>query len=432
MTQPPSDVGLTELAERLSATWDLQGPSAALENLADELERTGKFRQALEARLLQARLELGLPAIVDEGGLGSEVPEATRAAYEERYVAAVRRVGHAVLAGGDLVNAWPYFRLIGEPEPIRQALEEDRWLSPASSASPQGFDPDNPAASDEEDQAEARFGRLVEIAFYEGVHPARGLEFILERHGLCAAITAFDQLPPDRKVRGRCAGLLAIRLREQLRAGLIHELERRGAAIPETAREPGTSLAPLWVGRPELFADDAYHVDVSHLAATVRLASLSDDPQALSAAIDLADYGSKLAAPFQQTSEPPFESLYPDHALYLRGLLGDDPDAVERAVAWLEDRLPDALPRSYVETLPAQALVRLLIRHERLVEAARIATTHLHGVPEAALTVPSPAQLCLRAGPEGAALLADLARRHHDLPLLAAALALTHGTTRNN
>jgi len=430
MSSPHDDPALTKLMERLTSEWTIHGPSATLENLARDLERMGTYRQALETLLLQARLELGLPAIIDEGGLGCDVPETTRAAYEQRYVAAVRRVGHAVLAAGDLVNAWPYFRLIGEPEPIREALEEDRWLASGSTTVAQD---DDPAASDQREQhAEAQFNRLVEIAFYEGAHPARGWQFILERHGLCAAITAFDQLPPDRKVRGRCAGLLAIRLREQLRGGLIHELERRGATIPDSARQVGAPLAPLWVGRPELFADDAYHIDLSHLAATVRLAPLSDDPQALSAAIDLADYGTKLAAPFQQSGDPPFEALYPDHALYLRGLLGDDPDAVERAIAWLEDRLPTPPPSSFIETLPAQALARLLIRHDRLLDAARLAATYLYGVPETALTVPTPAQLCLRAGPQGVALLVELARTHHDLPLLAAALALSNAPNHND
>ncbi len=95
------------------------GPAAALERLVAWQDERNDARGLLDALLLKARHELGLP-LVQVGPLG-EIPEPQRSQYEDRYVEAIRRVGRKLLDAGDLVGAWPYYRVLGERDEISKA-----------------------------------------------------------------------------------------------------------------------------------------------------------------------------------------------------------------------------------------------------------------------------------------------------------------------
>ncbi|HEV3122233.1 MAG TPA: hypothetical protein VGY53_10030, partial [Isosphaeraceae bacterium] len=97
------------------------GAAAAIDHLIDLLGERGEFRALLDALLLKARHDLGLP-LVQTGAL-AEIPEPVRTRYEERYVEAIRLVGQKLLDKGDIAGAWPYFRAIAEKEPVAAALE---------------------------------------------------------------------------------------------------------------------------------------------------------------------------------------------------------------------------------------------------------------------------------------------------------------------
>ena len=95
-----SQIEPAELFETLDRSLSTSTPAEALEALAKTLSDRSEFRALLDARLLQARLDLGLPLI--QGGSLTEIPEPSRSRYEERYVEAIREVGHRLLdAGGD-------------------------------------------------------------------------------------------------------------------------------------------------------------------------------------------------------------------------------------------------------------------------------------------------------------------------------------------
>lgn len=374
-----SDQVAFELIER---TLRADGPAAATDRLIELLEESGPPRALLDALLLKARLDLGLPAVQD--GPLSELPEPARAQFEDRYVAAIRRVGGRLLAGGDIVAAWPYYRVIGEKEPVAAALEAFR-----------------PAEGDE------RLGQVIEVAFNQGAHPRRGFELILAHYGPCSAITAFEHLPPDEATRTPCATALVRHLHDQLGFSLRSEIGRRGQVVPAE----GTSIPDLIAGRDWLFSDDAYHIDISHLGAVVRMAPLLADPEALRLAVELTDYGRRLSHRHRYEGEPPFEEVYEDYGIYLRALLGRE---VEEAVAHFRAKLPVADPDgSPAETGAAQALVRLLERTGRLEEAIAVSGEHLAGVPEAWLSCTPLPVLCRRAGRPD--LLAEGARRRGDL-----------------
>jgi hypothetical protein len=364
------------------------GPHAALEYLAEQLTAAGEYRALLDALLLKARHELGLPLIVS--GSLAELPEPARTRYEEKYVAAIRVVGTRFLESGDIPTAWAYFRAIGENAPVEQAILDYR-------------SPDN----------DERLGAIIEIAFNHGVSPRRGFDLILEHYGTCPAISAFEQLPPhDRVVRASCAERLIRHLHRELSATLRAEIASRGQVLPPA----GASIAEHLTGRPWLFSEDSYHIDISHLSSVVRMSLLVADPDVIALAADLTEYGRRLSPRLLFEGPPPFQQIFADHGTYLRALLGEE---VDRAIEHFQAKLTPGDETDLEDSMPAQTLVNLLVRVGRAGAAIDVAAAHLADLPDSALTCPSVAELCQRAGaPER---LAGIAREHGDLVNFAAA-----------
>ncbi len=345
------------------------GPSAAIDRLIRVLDDRKDYRSLLDALLLKARQELGLPAF--QGSSLADLPEPGRALYEERYIEAIRSVGSKLLEAGEIGAAWAYFRAIAEKEPVASAVA--------------AFEPE--AGEDE------RLGQVVEVAFNQGVHPRKGFDLILDHYGTCSAITAFDSLPAEAGVRVHAADRLTRRLHADLVANLRAEIARRGQPLPPE----GAPIAALLEGRDWLFADDAYHLDVSHLASTVRLAPLLDEPETIALALDLTEYGRRLSDRHRYEGDPPFDAHYEDHAVYLKAILGRD---VDSAIAHFRAKLPplEAGQGPRDEAVAAQVLVRLLDRLGRPEEAIEVAVGHLAHLPESALGCPGVAQLCRALG----------------------------------
>src|SRR5207248_5084603 len=109
---------------------------------------------------------------------------------------------------------------------------------------------------------------LVEIALHHGVHPRKGFDLVLDRQGVCSAITLLGNfeaaLAPD--VGAYCIGRLVRALHDQLLERLRHDVGEREGKEPPAA----TGLAELMAGRDWLFGDDFYHIDTSHLASVVQ------------------------------------------------------------------------------------------------------------------------------------------------------------------
>jgi len=137
-------------------------PAAAFDYLIERYRAEEKYALLFEARLMKKRHELGLPLIptVPLDGLDPEVQRA----YDDGSVEAAREVGELFLAQGNIGRAWPYFRAVGEPGPVRQAIEQ---MPPA-----------------------AELDDVIQVAFNERVHPKKGFELILQNHGICRAITS--------------------------------------------------------------------------------------------------------------------------------------------------------------------------------------------------------------------------------------------------
>lgn len=362
--------------ERLEQVIGERGAEGAFEFLAQKFREEKSYPLLFELRLMQKRRALGLP-LLDPRAL-EDLPEDQQRAYEQGFLEAAREAGGLYLADGDIPRAWPYFRAIGEGAPVAAAIEGVQ-AQPGG----EGLEP------------------VIEIAFFERVHPQKGFELILAHYGACRAITSFQQYP-IRKGREESLRLLIRTLYGELRESLRRVIARQEA---EPAAE--SSVAALVRGRDWLFDDNTYYIDTSHVTSVLQFGLELGDRETLALAAELADYGTRLGSMFQFRGEPPFENIFADHLVYLRALLGEDVDA---AVAHFRQKIADSDP-ARAGTAPAQVLVGLLARLERYGEAIEVSIEHLREAPQ--LACPSVYQLCQAAGDP--VRLRQLAREHNDL-----------------
>jgi len=373
----PSEAEPFDEIEKAVATG---GARSALDLLAGKFLNEKQFPQLFETRLMQKRLELRLPLI--QLGAIEDLPEPERSSYEDGVRRAAREIGSLFLAEGDIPHAWPYFRAIGDRETIASAIE----------------------AAEPGEQNEA----LIDIALGESVHPRKGLELVIAQHGICRAITYFEQLP-DLENREASLILLVRTLHAELAANLKRAIEQRESNIPAS-----NSIRDLICDRDWLFGEFDAYVDTSHAINVIRFALDLQDENAIRLALELCEYGAHLSAMFKMRGEPPFEDIYSDHAVYLRAMLGEDLDAAIdyfRAKITSQDD-PMAATRS------AQVLVGLLVRHERYREAVQISMEHLTEIAPNELVCPTLFQLCQLAG--DSERLKELARSRGDLLSFAA------------
>jgi hypothetical protein len=390
------------LFDQLADSLRSEGPAAAIDRLCADLLQRREYNALFYARLLKKRHELGVVPIPT--GPAEELPAAVHEPYEEGIRAAAREVGGLWLEAGNVPQAWFYFRMIGEPGPVRAALD--------------AYEP----GEDEDLQP------LVAVAFYEGVHPTKGFDWILTRYGICNAITTVGsgELPHGDEVRQYCLRALVRALYAELRSRLTAEIEAHlGVAPPGSDAPPDTPglLRKLIEGRDWLFGEDTYHIDTSHLSSVVQLSQLLQPCEELGMARELCSYGSKLSGRFLGHGEgPPFEKGYHDHDVYLAILEGTD---VERGIAYFREKLESYDPEE-IGTYPAEVLVNLLVRLGRGEEAITVARKHLAGAEQQGrpLTCPNLNELCQRAKAYGT--LADVARELNDPVYYLAGLLAAH------
>jgi hypothetical protein len=349
-------------------------PAGSFDYLIDLFRSERNYPLLMEARLMKARHELGLPLIQTDPV--SSFQSDKQPAYEAAFLAAAREAGELFLADGEIVRAWPYFRAIGETAPVATAIER---VQPG-----EGIEP------------------IIEIAFQQGVHPVKGLELILAQFGICRAITSFGMygVPQGRE---DCIRLLVRSLHAELVDRLSSTIERQEGSKSHTG-----SVVELMGGRDWLFGEYDYYVDTSHLVSVVQYVVDITDTPTLGLVNELCEYGKRLSVNFQPRGDPPFEDFFTDYGMYTKALLGVD---VEEGIAHFRTKLergPD-----YAGTIPAQVLIRLLARRGRYEEALNVSLDHLRDADPSELMCPSALQLCHLAG--NYERLRSLARDKQDL-----------------
>lgn len=325
------------------------GAEAAVDQLIQMLRDEKNYDRLFDALLLKRRIEMGVSLVRPTSF--DDIPEARRDEFEEHYVAAAREIGELHLQAGSIPRAWIYLRTIRESDKIVAAI--------------------NALELGQENEEE-----IVDIALYQGVAPVKGLEMLLASHGTCNSITVLDQqfLQMEPAVRKQCAALLVRTIYHDLCQTIKYEIERKQGLAPTVE-----SLRELIAGREWLFAEENYHIDVSHLHSVVRFSrSLDADAEEINLALQLAEYGSHLAEQYQYAGDPPFEDYYPANIQYLKAVTDTGRD---EAIAFFKGQLEDD-PTDQNSKMAAFHLVELLRRIERTEEALDIAAKYLLDVED--------------------------------------------------
>ena len=352
------------LFEQLPADLSRGGADAVLAKVADSLRREKKYHELFEALKMQVRRKLDLPVTYTSGG--DDLPEAKRNQLEEGLLAACREVGTLLMKEGKVREGWMYLRPVGDRREAAELLS---------------------AVAPDEDNTE----ELIEVALHEGVDIGRGYELVLKNYGTCNAITTYDSgiARRPRAEQVPAARLLLRRVHEDLVANVKADIARQEGSQPQEK-----SLKDLVADRDWLFHENSYHLDTTHLAATVRITRVLSEPDDLRLALDLTEYGRRLNQQFQYQGDEPFADNYPTHALYFQALLGEN---VDEALKHFRTKA-EMLDVQYHGMVPIETYIDLLARlgrhKEAVAEAIRLSPQSAHPVGIA----PSLLELAEKAG----------------------------------
>ena len=335
--------------------------------LLAELRAKGDHQSLFYALLMRKRVELNVSPFPT--GPASDLPPEAHAAYEDAIRDAAREVGGAILKRNDIAAAWPYYRMIGDPEPVKQALRDYR------------------------PEEGADVYPLVEIAWQQALLPERGFDLVLDTSGVCSAVTMVQSadLREQPKVRDHCVTRLVEALHAQLHERLRADAEHRDLATPE-----GVTVSELLERHPQLMADENYHIDVSHLASVAQLAMQLPPGRVAELALELCEYGRYLAPQLRGDPGAPFENTYDDYKPFLLASSGRD---VEAGIRHFRAKLAATIEQDPDDArFAAEVLVALLDRVGRIDEALAVARTHLADYSPTHLTCASVEDLAKRAG----------------------------------
>jgi hypothetical protein len=381
----------SQTLDDLQTTLKTSGPEAAIDRLCAELKASKDFHGLFYALLMKKRHALGVSPLPT--GSNQDLSPAVQPAFEEGIREAARTAGQLCLDEGNIPQAWAYFRMLGEPEPVAAALRKVQL------------------AEDQDVQP------LIEIALHHGVLPDRGFEWVLQRYGICSAITTLGgELPLTPEARAVCVRRLVRALHTELCARLRAEIAKQQSFEPTA-----TTIGELIAGRDWLFADDFYHIDLSHLNSVIQMAIQLDEGDELQLCRDMCGYGKKLSPRFRFQADPPFEDQYVDYDHYLSVLTKED---VEGGLAHFRAKAEAANPQD-TGTFPIEVFVNLLLRIGRTAEALEVSRKLLAPLGDVRLSCPSFVELCQKTGNYRA--LAEVAREQGNaINFVAGLIADTH------
>jgi len=323
--------------------------SQVLDAVESTLLAQKDYHRLFDAKLMRVRQSLSMP--VTQPTSLKDIPAKHEVAFREAYTNAAREIGQLFLNDGQLADAWAYFRTINETTPVRDAIAK-RATEIGSEPGPQ-------------------LDELLNLALYEGAHVVEGLKLLLKSHGICNTVTAMGQLMAQmtQDERRQAAAVMVRTIYSDLQHNVRRDAERRQPTL-----KPGLSLGELIRGREFLFAEGAYHVDVSHLHSIVSFARhlLPSDPE-LKQAIELSQYGAQLAEQLRYPGDVPFDDYYAANEYFLKAVAGM---GVDESMQYFIDRLnqePDAADKRMI----AFVLVDLGQRVDRVNMALDAAAPHV-------------------------------------------------------
>src|SRR5262245_32035245 len=378
---------MTEAAfDQLQSALTTGGADAALAQAADLLRREKKHHELFEVLKMQLRRRLCLPLLAGESADGLSDEQRTK--LEDGLIEACREVGSALLKEGQIREGWMYLRPVGDRAEAAKLLAEVE-------------------ATDE------NYEDLVDVCLHEGVDIGRGYGLVLEHFGTCNAITQYDSAIVRRPRSEQVPA--AKRLLAQVHADLLASV-KADIARQEGQQPKEHTLRDLLLDRDWLFQDNAYHLDTTHLAATVRIARVLSDPPDLQLALDLTEYGRRLSQQFQYHGDEPFADTYPANALFFGALLGEN---VQEALDYFQTKA-ELLDPQHHGYAAIETLVDLLARLGRHAEALAAAVKFEVGSIQPLGNAPPLVELARKSG-EYSSVLAHC-RQKQDLLGFTAAL----------
>jgi hypothetical protein len=359
--------------EALGPMLESEDPSSSLDYLIGQFRESQEYHLMFEAKLMKKRLELGLP-LIQAPNLGTLPPD-VQTKYQQFLVEAAQETGELFLASGNIPKAWPYLRATGDVKRVAAAIEK---VEPGEN-----------------------LDGIIEIAFMQGVHPAKGLDLAIEKFGICRALTYFGGSGGE-KDREQCIAVLARSIYSELVASIDSAIEER-----EGHKTGLTSIIGLIQDRDWLFGEYSSYIDPSHVVSVLQYCPEVTNLETLRQFHDLCEYGKRLSANFQFPGRPPFENPFVDYDHYVQALLGLD---VDEHTAHFRKKVMET---ETAGNWPAQILVNLLVRLERYREALEISLEYLPGANASEIACPTAQQLCELAGDFDR--LAELARERGDV-----------------
>lgn len=272
-------------------------PTAMLDKMVEHYREARQPMELFEALKMRIRHHLGLPLLSSENEPSR--PEDIERQLESGLLEACREAGTMLIEDGRVGEGWVYLRPTGDLKLARRLIAEI------------------PITDDNYDE-------MLQVLLHEGVDVARGYQAVIDHQGTCNSITVYEQSlagrsKSDRKLAASC---LLEHLYNELVEVVRGDISRREAPAGEDE-----TLVEMIEKRPWILEEGGYHLDTTHLSATVRIATVLEDPAQLTKAWELTQYGKRLHHQFQYPGDEPFVDFYPAHATFFSILLGRDVDA---------------------------------------------------------------------------------------------------------
>ncbi|WP_146520521.1 hypothetical protein [Stieleria varia] len=269
-------------------------PERVLDQTVEYFRSQALPMELFEALKMQIRARLGL-ALNPTDNEPSRSEDIDRA-LESGLLNACRESGRMLIDQGRVLEGWTYLRPIGDMDEAREMFSKIE-------------------ITDE------NYEEMIQVLLHEGVDIGRGFQAILDHQGTCNSITMFDQAVGQRGKTDQQAA--AERLLLHFYNELI-ELVRADITERDKAPGPDESLYDMISTRKWVLEEGGYHLDTTHLSATVRIASVLNQRELIDKAWELTQYGKRLNHQFQYPGEEPFVDFYPAYAAFYGILRGEN------------------------------------------------------------------------------------------------------------
>lgn len=379
-----------------------EDPAAMLAEMVDYFRAERRPVELFESLKMKVRNAVGLPLVATD----SEPvrPEEIEQQLELGLLDACREAGTMLLEEGRVREGWMYLRPTGDV-PLASRLLAAVEIN------------------------EDNYDEMIQVLLHEGVDIGRGYQAVLDHQGTCNSITLYEQAIVNRSKLDRraAASRLLTHLYDELR-----ELVRADIAQREPPAAEDETLAELIESRRWVLEEGGYHLDTTHIAATVRIAAVLDNPGDNQKAWELTQYGRRLHHQFQYPGEEPFVDFYPAYAAFYSALLGRHVDAALR----LFERKARTVDVAQHGTAAIETYIDLLDRVGRPAQAVAAAVELVPDEVPPQRTVPMLLEIAARAeshdGVNAFDAILTYCRKHEDVLGFAAVMQAKASAKRSN